>query len=357
MRKISIVAVHGTFAPDAPWAKDGSSFATALRSELADAVVSWHSFGWSGANTHAAREEAAEGLARYLLDLNQHENPSTYLICHSHGGNVALMAILQSPELRNIVAGVVCLSTPFFQVKPSDFEGFIETSKDSLNLRAIAVSSFAYFAAIDFLSNKFPELQEPAMWTYAILLLSAMVTSAATHWRLRKGDQLAVLERYNYLAVRQPCLVLWANYDEAFHWIGLSTLASNSILIVFWIVTVAALIAYYLTFGLGIFFAIPLILLSPLLFIAGTGLRALVRVAPFTVGEHPITGMLANFSSSNQLATSSAENVGVPISFTDTHGRLRLRHSALYESPVAQKHIARFISLKKLIRNRTDNEA
>ena len=34
------------------------------------------------------------------------------LVCHSHGGNVALHA-LQDEELRGAVAGVVCLATPF----------------------------------------------------------------------------------------------------------------------------------------------------------------------------------------------------------------------------------------------------
>lgn len=90
---------------------------------------------------------------------------------------------MQSPELNGIVTGIVCLSTPFFQATPNDFEYFIKQSKESLSLGAVAISSFAYFASIDFLSNKFPKLQEPAMWVYAVLLLSAMTTSAAAHCR------------------------------------------------------------------------------------------------------------------------------------------------------------------------------
>lgn len=283
-------------------------------------------------------------LAQFLLNLPRSDRASTYLICHSHGGNVALMAMLQSPNLRRVVAGIVCLSTPFFRAKPNDFEDFIKTSRESLGLGTVAGSSFLYFVTVDYLSHRFPALQEPAMWIYAILLLFTMVTSATAHRRLRKQDQISILQRYNYATVQQPVLALRATYDEAFYWLRSSSLAADSLLFVYWAFAVAGLIAYYLTLGIGIMVAIPLILLTPLLFVAGSGLRALVRAAPFTIGEHPITSLLATLSTSARLDIPFAENKDVPVSVTDTHGKFRMRHSALYNSSQAIAHIARFIT-------------
>lgn len=348
MKPIAIVAVHGTFAPGAPWTSDNSAFASALRAELAEHEVSWHAFVWSGGNSHAAREDAATELSRVLLELSSRQVGPIFLVCHSHGGNVALMALLHRSELQQIIAGVICLSTPFFRPIANDFEDFIETARDNLNLKSIAISAFLYFAVIDFLSNKFPDLQTPAMVIYGVMLLIAMVTSAALHGRLRKQDQIAVLRKYNYSAIRQRVLAIRATYDEAFHWISTSSLAADSLIIAFYLVAVVALIAMYLTLGLGVFFAIPLILLSPLILIAGNGMRALIRAAPWTVGERPITGFLAKFATSNMLTIPTAINIGVPVSFDDAHRKLKLRHSALYSSPRVVAIVGRFIKGQSL---------
>lgn len=86
---------------------------------------------WNGANTYEARNEAAERLKSILI--NQFERYGSQgmfpnIIAHSHGGNVAIMALnkiaaeirrgRQNPRLRNKLAGykinsLILLCTPY----------------------------------------------------------------------------------------------------------------------------------------------------------------------------------------------------------------------------------------------------
>jgi hypothetical protein len=70
-------------------------------------------FDWSGLNSHRARDDAAKELATHIQQLH-HANPGSecYLICHSHGGNVALRAVAQLDTERSI-RGLITLGTPF----------------------------------------------------------------------------------------------------------------------------------------------------------------------------------------------------------------------------------------------------
>ena len=47
--------------------------------------------------------------------------------------------------------------------------------------------------------------------------------------------------------------------------------------------------------------------------------------------------MLVNFTTKNMLPLANAKNVEIAVSASETHGQLKLRHSALYSSPAAVK--------------------
>src|ERR1019366_8582608 len=67
-------------------------------------------FNWSGGNTDAARTQAAHDLASLLRNYHRdHPNDPIRVVCHSHGGNVALQS---SHEDGVHIDELVTLGTP-----------------------------------------------------------------------------------------------------------------------------------------------------------------------------------------------------------------------------------------------------
>jgi hypothetical protein len=77
-------------------------------------------YKWTGKNSHGQRRKAALKLREELTNwVQEHKTARHFLICHSHGGSVALTA-LEDPDLREKIAGVVCMATPFFVARQRD---------------------------------------------------------------------------------------------------------------------------------------------------------------------------------------------------------------------------------------------
>jgi pimeloyl-ACP methyl ester carboxylesterase len=122
-----ITLVHGTWGrgifwldPVADWARDDAALATRLREAFGPQTVI-RAFAWSGGNRHAARRRAAEALAADLTAaLDQHPDARHVVIAHSHGGNVALMALAREPVLADRLAGLCCLATPVIVARQRD---------------------------------------------------------------------------------------------------------------------------------------------------------------------------------------------------------------------------------------------
>ena len=124
-KPIVLTLVHGT-APrwgerewrESLWTKPDSGFCTFLE-QHSTRPISFRRFCWNGTNSSKARSAAAESLAERLREtLSRPPESDHFLIAHSHGGNVALYALMRSPELAGSLKGVVCLSTPFLEVRP-----------------------------------------------------------------------------------------------------------------------------------------------------------------------------------------------------------------------------------------------
>lgn len=116
-----VILVHGTFARGAPWTHADSLIAKAVQAELPFAKVV--SFQWSGANSHSARIDAGSKLARFGNLLRDEGCQRIWIVSHSHGGNVALYA-LRDPLMRESVAGIVFLGTPFLQITEHQVDRF-----------------------------------------------------------------------------------------------------------------------------------------------------------------------------------------------------------------------------------------
>ena len=85
-----------------PWWRRWSLFCCAVRRGFAgDCEI--REFRWSGNNTHQARLDAGAELARAIAK----EDPERriHIIGHSHGGNVALVAVNQLPDEEGRVSG------------------------------------------------------------------------------------------------------------------------------------------------------------------------------------------------------------------------------------------------------------
>lgn len=115
--EVIIIFVHGTWAPDAAWTRS-SPLTDYLWMHLEDigpkARIATQTCAWSGENSFVARAQAAESL-RIQLEKNASVHPKAlqFMIAHSHGGNIALLALEQTMAK---VAGTICLSTPVIVV-------------------------------------------------------------------------------------------------------------------------------------------------------------------------------------------------------------------------------------------------
>jgi hypothetical protein len=113
-----IRVIHGTFAKNAAWVREGSPMYDYLQRTFHPRVI--ETFKWSGWNSHGARLFAAEKLQDHIgACARSWPNERHILIAHSHGGNVALYA-LRDPEIGRAVHSLICLSTPFVACKPRD---------------------------------------------------------------------------------------------------------------------------------------------------------------------------------------------------------------------------------------------
>lgn len=110
---ILVILIHGTWSPHAKWMQNDSNLCNSIQKALPNDNVKFVAFRWSGRNSVSARFKAGEELSKLLNELCKgYPQARQIIICHSHGGSVALSALRH--ELENMaVIGVICLSTPF----------------------------------------------------------------------------------------------------------------------------------------------------------------------------------------------------------------------------------------------------
>jgi hypothetical protein len=155
-----ITLVHGTFARGALWTLKGSILRKSILRELGG-DVEFHTFNWSGRNTHHARLEAGRDLGRLLASLQtQYPGKRQVLIAHSHGGNVALQA-LKAADLKRI--SVVTLSTPFTRTRPRNLTSLFQALFDFCILMAWLLIPLGFFL------YSFFDLSLPPIVDYTLL--------------------------------------------------------------------------------------------------------------------------------------------------------------------------------------------
>lgn len=113
-KKIILTMIHGTWAGGSPSIMSKLSEHVCSHFDMEDVII--REFRWSGLNRFSARERAVIELRNQISQVSS-EFPSAahYLIAHSHGGNIAMLA-LKEEAVSKCISGVVCLATPFLHI-------------------------------------------------------------------------------------------------------------------------------------------------------------------------------------------------------------------------------------------------
>lgn len=110
--------VHGTFARGAVWTQSQSALCHALVDALGPNII-LTSFNWSGKNGHSARATAGNQLADFIrAESKSYPDAKRFVICHSHGGNVALYAHRALASETTTPTNLITLATPFIRIEP-----------------------------------------------------------------------------------------------------------------------------------------------------------------------------------------------------------------------------------------------
>jgi pimeloyl-ACP methyl ester carboxylesterase len=146
--------------PDPAWYNEGSQFRSRLESELRkeNIVATFRIFQWSGGNSVRDRGRAADELSHQLA--SDPDNANSIVIAHSHGGNVAFLAISKLGD-RGANIHLITLATPFVRVFPT---------RHGETLKWVGIISFLNTIGLGlFLLNKVVQVPEPLNGTFKLL--------------------------------------------------------------------------------------------------------------------------------------------------------------------------------------------
>jgi pimeloyl-ACP methyl ester carboxylesterase len=153
-----VTLVHGTWARGAPWTQLDSPFCNQLREELTNhsaASVKFFRIDWSGGNSHRDRRIASIALRKQLLaQLQALPHARHYVVAHSHGGNVALRAVHNSPTLIRELSGIVAIATPFLRFTKQHFllALLLPTLRETLSVIIYSLSFIVRMAVVAIIS-------------------------------------------------------------------------------------------------------------------------------------------------------------------------------------------------------------
>lgn len=376
-----VIAIHGTFFTG-PWVKPGSLFSNWIKERCHD--IEWTSFQWSGRNSHSAREQAAEQLAdKCETILSENPGCEIVLLAHSHGGNVALMAINENSRLREKISKIVCMATPFITVTPRDPVGLHEKAEEHATWLMFFIGPvisllIAVGLAIQIGLSVGLGL---AAWLPVYLLILKFAEIHRDRFNIERilSEQEALLKPYDYTNFKTPLLSLRFKRDEALLHLRVASGAAHipgkiqsAIDAAASIVSVVLLLAFclalvlmpltllkscvtgtdykdswsYQSFSFA-YDSLPLLVLFaivvPILFSITRTLTLSLRALPILWGEDFRAGQLVDYkvSEAPQLALRDALLTYSP---DQKWWKLKLLHSSVYQSKEAAETIASFIN-------------
>jgi hypothetical protein len=225
------------------WFEEGSPFLGRLSTELGGIPHKIRPLLWSGANSIFVRDKTAQVLAEHLATEHAEHPQSTQLvIAHSHGGNIALVALhhlqkLDASQLDGADSAnplVVTLATPFIEIHRANFGPRPFYIRSALML---AMNFMLLFAVLLLLRPLFPDEYDFDFWAFnAIFAVVALTTVLLGWWWIyrrapARQSQIDALNDATRLgevvsAQAQRLLIIRAIDDEASLTLALGTISN-----------------------------------------------------------------------------------------------------------------------------------
>lgn len=134
---IAVLLVHGTFAPNSAWTKDGP-LRDALADEFSLSEDDIVKVSWTGANRIGDRESGAKIIKTVVDGLIAKGKKDIWCIGHSHGGSV-LLYYLQKYDTGSYVKRVINYNTPYYYMSEKEPNELFDSV-----LTCLALSLFGY---------------------------------------------------------------------------------------------------------------------------------------------------------------------------------------------------------------------
>lgn len=247
------VIIHGTWGAKSDFAFAESQFCRGIGAAVRTPMT-FERFQWSGANSFIDRAEASQRLRDFVLQLPQHRLP-VYLVAHSHGGNVASLA-LRDDIFAARVGGLVTLGTPYLGCHERHWLQLLEGASGHIFLYCafMGLALLGIFGAIGGAIS----LIHPIFSVLGVALLVGIFFVAARsrdenvfagfvqHLRERASE---VVANHHVAFVQTKVLVINSRADEALWWLQKVTSATHlpflvlhiSIRAVWWLACIAFL--------------------------------------------------------------------------------------------------------------------
>jgi len=215
------IVIHGTWGERSDFAFSDSLFCRVIK-EAYGKELEFRRFEWSGKNSAVERARAVVSLQELIRSLGK-DNPSIFLLAHSHGGNVALDALLD-PSIATTVSGIVTLGTPFLEryVQP-----WVKSLDSTYFVICCAVTIMGMMGVgIVFVVGSYIGLLSPiygaigGLTAITIFYRIALNTVKATPTVLEEISSIAYkMMPKNRHPIAAKVLVIYTKSDEAFWWL------------------------------------------------------------------------------------------------------------------------------------------
>lgn len=116
------------------------------------------------------------------------------------------MTLAQFPALQRRVTGVVCLSTPFIQASAVDVQAFEADVREILTLPKIGFLTFVMYASLLIFESQGARGAGSRHGSLCCVASVLQVFRRVRPWSARETDQTAILKTYNYNAIPVPIL-------------------------------------------------------------------------------------------------------------------------------------------------------
>lgn len=183
-RRYVVTLLHGTFQPGAAWTRRHSALCQRLRGALPEDTLI-RRVVWSGRNSFKARAEAAARLQHRLRrQADRYPGARHIIVAHSHGGNIALLAI-KDEDTRRRVSGIACMATPFLNVTDRNLG---PGGRKAVRLAVLALALIMCVVAGHVIGARLAPNVWPSLWYGpAFVVLAFYLMKAFKRWEAIAG--------------------------------------------------------------------------------------------------------------------------------------------------------------------------